>query len=417
VTASPAPSSTPGDPGSADAPRILHLDHTSAKGGAEFTLARMLRANPEWESVLLVPPGEGSVFEGLPVVTNGVRQPAGASTGSIGAIAGAAVRLLVQAVATRVHRSFRHTDIVDANSSRSGAYGALATRFSHVAFIVHLHDMVDVEALGPFGFAAMSRLVLPAADGILSCSQATLDTAKPYLRPDALTGVLPSASGLQLGHIRPPRPAGPIRIGMLARIDPWKGQKLLLEAFAAAHPDDDAVLEFAGAPLFGNEAYLDELRTRTAELGLESRVRVLGHVSDVTKLLDEWDIAVQYSTRAEPLGQNVLQYLAAGCAVVVADEGGPAEWVDDDVNGLRVPPRDPAALADALHRLASDPELRGRLSRRGPATPGLMDDAAVTDAHARFYRDLLAQQQPRARRARRAAGAPAPQPDTRRSVR
>ena len=54
---------------------------------------------------------------------------------------------------------------------------------------------------------------------------------------------------------------------MLARIDPWKGQHLLLEAFAEALGETDAVLEFAGAPLFGHEAYLDELRARDRRAG------------------------------------------------------------------------------------------------------------------------------------------------------
>lgn len=385
---------------------VVHLAHTSIQGGAEFTLARMLRAGPTWQAVVLAPPRDGSVFDGLPVVRNGIPQPAGVSAGGTRTIVTAAARLAVQAVTTRLSAGFRRAAIVDANSSRSATYGAIAARTSRIRFVVHLHDMIDVAALGRFGFAVMTKLVLPSAHGIVACSRAALASAAPYLRPDAVSTVIPSAFGLEPGRERPPRKAGPLRIGMLARLAPWKGQRMLLEAFAAAHQDTDAVLEFAGAPLFGNEAYLEELRTRTAELGLESRVRFLGHVEDVTKLLEDWDVAVQYSTRAEPLGQNVLQYLAAGCAVVVADEGGPAEWVDDDVNGLHVAPRDPAALAEALHRLASDPELRGRLSRRGPSTPGLMDDAAIMHAHARFYRDLLAQLPPRARRARRTAVPP-----------
>ncbi len=60
---------------------------------------------------------------------------------------------------------------------------------------------------------------------------------------------------------------------------------------------------------------------------------------------------MQYSTRPEPLGQNVLQYLAAGRATIVADEGGPTEWVDDGMNGLRVAPRDAVSLAHALQLL------------------------------------------------------------------
>ena len=85
----------------------------------------------------------------------------------------------------------------------------------------------------------------------------------------------------------------------------------------------------------------------------------------------------------------MLQYLASGRAVVVADEGGPVEWVDDGVNGLRVPPRDVAALADALRRLAADPALRLRLASAAATTPGLLTDAEVGAAHARFYADVL----------------------------
>jgi glycosyltransferase involved in cell wall biosynthesis len=343
------------------------------------------------------------VFQGLPVVTNGVSQPPGLSQAGAGGILGAVVRLTAQAVATRFSRWFRGADIVDANSSRSATYGALATSMSRVPLVVHLHDMIDAEALGRFGLAAMTKLVLPNADGIVSCSRATLDTAEPYLRAEALTTVIPSAADLDIGHQRPPRIAGPLRIGMLARIDPWKGQLLLLEAFAQVHRDTDAVLEFAGAPVFGNEHYLDQLRARTAELGLDGRVAFLGQVADVPELLDRWDVAVQYSVRAEPLGQNVLQALAAGCAAIVADEGGPSEWVEDEVNGLRVPPRDPEALAATLRRLASDAQLRTRLANAAAATPGLMDNHDVMRAHAEFYDELLGRMPRRRRRPRAAA--------------
>lgn len=383
--------------------RVIYLDHASVEGGAELMLARMLRARPTWRGVVLVPPGPGFVFQGLPVVINGVSQPPGLSQAGAGGILGAVVRLTAQAVATRFSRWFRGADILDANSSRSATYGALASWMSRVRLVVHLHDMIDAEALGRYGLAAMTKIVLPNADGIVSCSRATLDTAAPYLRAQALTTVIPSAADLDIGHRRPPRIAGPLRIGMLARIDPWKGQLLLLEAFAQVQGDTDAVLEFAGAPLFGNERYLDQLRARTAELGLDERVTFLGQVADVPELLDRWDVAVQYSVRAEPLGQNVLQALAAGCAAIVADEGGPSEWVEDEVNGLRVPPRDPEALAATLRRLASDAQLRTRLANAAAATPGLMDNHDVMRAHAEFYDELLGRMPRRRRRPRAAA--------------
>lgn len=187
-------------------------------------------------------------------------------------------------------------------------------------------------------------------------------------------------------------------VGMLARIDPWKGQELLLEAFARAFPDGDARLQLAGSAPFGHEEFAAHLRELAADRGVSDRVDVLGHVDDVDTLLDGWDIAVQASLRAEPLGQNVLQYLAAGCATVVADEGGPTEWVRDGENGMRFVPRDTDDLARVLRTLADDPEVRQSLGDAASRTPGLRTDAEIAQAHAEFYDAVIARRASAARR-------------------
>lgn len=380
--------------GRAPRTRVLHLGHSSAAGGAEFALIRMLQAGAPWSPVVLVAPtSEPGVLDRIPsevpVRVNGVRQPSGVSGGGPLLVADAALRLVAQTIATRLHPAFRTADLVDANTTRSAAYGALAARTSRVPFVVHLRDMADPEALGGVGAAIMRRVVLPRADGVVSDTQATLDSARPFLRRDARTAVIPSASGLTIGDPRP-LPEAPLVIGMLARIDPWKGQAQLLEAFARALADGEARLQFAGDVFFGHEEYLDGLRRRAVELGVADRVDFLGHVDDVDGVLGTWHVAVQASTRPEPLGQNVLQYLAAGRVVIVADEGGPTEWVAHGVNGLRTTPRDVGALADALRRVADDEQLRARLAAAAAATPGLFDDAAVAQAHAEFYADVVA---------------------------
>jgi len=376
-----------------DNPKVLHLGHTSAAGGAEFALVRMLNAGVAWRAALLLPPTDWpGVFANLPpdvpVRIRGVRQPAGVSRGSASLMADATARLVAQTIVTRLHPAFRRADIVDANTTRAAAYGALAAQASRKPFVVHLRDMVDPEALGTLGFEIMRRVILARADGIVTDSQATLDSAAPNLRADAVTAVIPSASGLAFRGARP-LPQGPIHVGMLARIDPWKGQSLLLDAFAQALGDTDARLQLAGQAYFGHEDFLAALRSRAETLGIAERVDFLGQVKCVDRLLSSWHIAVQTSTRPEPLGQNVLQYLAAGRAVIVADEGGPTEWVVDGINGLRVRPRDVASLADALRRLGTDAELRGRLAAGASATPNLLSDSDVARAHAAFYAEVL----------------------------
>jgi glycosyltransferase involved in cell wall biosynthesis len=374
--------------------RIAHLDHTSAPGGAQYALERMLEAGVPWQPALVVPPGAtDGVFTPLrgriPIRRGGVPQPPGVSSGSWSALLGAATRLAVQAAVTRVDRAFRTADLIDANTARSAAYGALAARTSRVPFVIHLRDFVEAESLGRSGFAMMSRLALPRADGVVANSRATLASARPYLRSDAATAVIPSASGLLPRTARRERQDGPLRIGMLARIDPWKGQLLLLESFAEAFGEGDAQLEFAGGAPFGHDEFVEEIRARAGELGVGDRVHLLGHIADVRPTLERWDIAVQASIRPEPLGQNVLQYLAAGLPTVVAGEGGPTEWVEDGRNGIVVQPRDPAALGAALRRLAQDSALRERMSAEAPVTPGLLSDADVVHAHMDFYEELL----------------------------
>jgi glycosyltransferase involved in cell wall biosynthesis len=377
--------------------RIVHLDHTSVVGGAEFALLRMLRASPRWSPYLLVAPASGrglgiydDVPPHIPLRIMGVRQPAGASSGGLGAAFGVGARVLAQAIAVRCTRAFVRADLVDANTARAAAYGAVAARMSRKPFVVHLRDLVDPEALGRSGHSLMVRVVLPRADGVIANSHATLESALEYLRPGVPAEVIPSASGLHRGSAPAPAGDGRVRtIGMLARIDPWKGQHLLLDAFAQEFRGRGVRLQLAGEALFGHEGHLDELNDRAAMLGVGDQVDFLGHVNDVDALLAQWDVAVQASTRPEPLGQNVLQYLASGRAVVAVDEGGPAEWITDGVNGLLVPPRDVAALAAALGRLDADAALRTRLATSAAATPGLLDDDAVTRAHGAFYEAVV----------------------------
>ncbi len=372
------------------APRVVHLDHTTVRGGAELALIRLLRAQPDWVPAVLVPAVDDvDAFDLLPAGVvrraSGVRQGSGGSDGSARRLAGLASRLIVQAVLTRMHPLVRTGDVVAANSTRAAAYAALALQASRIPLVVHLRDLVDEESLGRLGHALMTRLVLPRADGVIANSRTTLASAAPYLRPAAVSVVIPSAAGLVFSPLRTLR-EGPVRIGMLARIDPWKGQAELLEAFARAFPHGHEVLEFAGGAPFEHESFAERLRARAVELGVSDRVRLLGHVDDTARALAGWDVAVQYSTRPEPLGQNVLQYLAAGLPTIVAAEGGPTEWVEDGINGLAVGPRDPAVLGEALRRLAADPGLRQRLSAAAVRTSGLLDDAAVARAHADLYR-------------------------------
>jgi glycosyltransferase involved in cell wall biosynthesis len=58
----------------------------------------------------------------------------------------------------------------------------------------------------------------------------------------------------------------------------------------------------------------------------------------------------------------VVEAMARGCVVVGSNAGGIAEAVTNDATGLLVPPGDAGALAAAMHRLTSEPDLAARLA-------------------------------------------------------
>ncbi|MGI8900672.1 MAG: glycosyltransferase family 4 protein [Nocardioides sp.] len=159
------------------------------------------------------------------------------------------------------------------------------------------------------------------------------------------------------------RPAGQqlFRVGIVGRLDRWKGQHIFLDAFAKAFPSGPEEAVIVGASLFGQNGYDSELRRQATSLAIEDRVEFRGFRDDVEDELRQFDVLVPASVIPEPFGQVVVEGLAVGLPVVAADAGGPAEVITDGVDGLLYPPGDADALARALRRLASEPALRAIL--------------------------------------------------------
>lgn len=388
--------------------RVLHVNHSDEHGGAELALRRLLIQNVPWEPHLLLPRPAAGVLEersvfaniaasGVAVSRRGAPVRVGASTrkGWLSTL-GFVSSMISQswAVASSV-RSVRPA-VVWANSSRSAVYSALATIGRRTPLILHLRDRVEKESLGAMGFMAFTKIALPFAAAVVANSGSTLTSAEKFINPRAKRIVVPSPIGLET--LTPAQVVARSavlddedarHIGMLARLDPWKGQHLALLAFSAARKRTTRplILHLAGAADFGQEAYASRLRAMTEELDLVDHVVFEGRRGDVASFIDGMHLCLQFSTRAEPLGQNVLQYLARGTTVIAADEGGPTEWIDHGRNGYLVPARDVEALADAIADLADDDVRRLEIGRAAVVTPGLRSDAEIASVMGAFVRE------------------------------
>lgn len=377
--------------------RVVYLDHCARLSGAELALSRLLPSlTDRIEPIVLLGEdgplvarlrGDGIDVRVLPMAS-GVRDvrkdtvtPGGLRPWSAVLLVGYLVRLV---------RELRRLqpDLVHTNSLKAALYGGVAGRLAGVPVVWHIRDRIADDYL-PGPAVRLVRLlarVLPRT--IVANSHSTLETLpanvdgavvyNPVVRDSVSSPRTPPSSRRET-----------LRIGVVGRLAPWKGQHVFLDAFARAFGGSPAEAWLVGSALFGEDAYERELRAQTERLGLSQQVVFRGFREDVWAELSQLDILVHCSVSAEPFGQVVLEGMAAGLPVLASAEGGPAEIITDGVDGLLVRPGDPAALADAMLSVAQDEQLRLRLGQSGRRTAGHYSPQSTADDLVAVYAATL----------------------------
>jgi glycosyltransferase involved in cell wall biosynthesis len=346
--------------------RVVYLDHCARLAGAELALLRLLPAlDVDTHVVLgedgpLVPRLEqaGVSVEVLPL--SGTTSSLDRGKVRAGAVPLSALVGTASYVARLAHRLRRlQPDLVHTNSLKAALYGGVAARATGIPLVWHMHDRIASDYLpnAACHLVRAAAAVLPAA--IIANSRATAATLG---RAGRGAVVIPCALGFRPFPATAPgvEPDRPLRVGILGRLDSWKGQHLFLDAFAEAFDEGDEEAVVIGDRIFGDADYEASLHRQASSLGLQDRVEFRGF-REPEEELRTLDVLAHASTIPEPFGQVVVEGMAAGLAVVAADAGGPAEVIRDGYDGLLYRVGDRTALAEALGRLAGDAELRHRL--------------------------------------------------------
>jgi glycosyltransferase involved in cell wall biosynthesis len=145
----------------------------------------------------------------------------------------------------------------------------------------------------------------------------------------------------------------------VGRLETEKNPLLLADVLARMDEGEWRFLICGEGPLEG------ELRSRLRELGVEDRAELLGYLPIHGGLMDRYRgaNAFLHISWTEGMPQVLLEAFAAGTPVVATAVGGVPEAAGDAA--LLIPPGDPDAAAEALGRIASDPQLRRELVTRG----------------------------------------------------
>lgn len=243
----------------------------------------------------------------------------------------------------------------------------------------------------PFRHSLIEQAAAAVPSAAVVCYTEEARAAQLKLTPHRRVEVIPGGIDLTRGRKRAGDGeqlrarygwTGPV-VGIVARLQPWKGQELFLQAAVRVARDHPAArFAVVGGAILGWEGdYPERLRSLAARLGIEDRVVFAGHQSDVWPWFDALDVAVTAST-GEPFGLVTVEAMSLGKPVVGVRSGGTAEIIEDGASGILVPPNDPARLASAVSSILSDSVLRKTLSCGAVHRAAAFSDAAMVSKFA-----------------------------------
>jgi GalNAc-alpha-(1->4)-GalNAc-alpha-(1->3)-diNAcBac-PP-undecaprenol alpha-1,4-N-acetyl-D-galactosaminyltransferase len=320
-------------------------------GGAERQMSDMANywAAKKWHVVLATWSGP-EVLDFFPldarVVRVSVADPAHADTGRsrIRANLGRVVRL-------RTLLSSARPAVVLSFVTESNLLTILAALGLNLRVVVSERVQPALHSALPQSWRILRRLLYKWADRVVAQTEEAAQWLEKNCRtpvtivPNALRG-LPEPSARRRALI--------VAVGRLTH---QKGFDLLLRAFARIAP------QFADWRLavVGEGEERQALTRLRGELLLDDRVEFVGQTADVVTWMAQAGLVVQPS-RFEGFPNVVLESMALGAAVISADcPSGPADLIEDGVNGRLVPIEDVKTLADVMAELISRPDERARL--------------------------------------------------------
>ena len=207
---------------------------------------------------------------------------------------------------------------------------------------------------------AAIRRILRLADRIVLVSEADFVAYQNY-DPHLAIVVIPNAVEVPAGT--PPRKPvsddAPLKLIYIGRLVRTKGIFEAVEAVRLLQARNIHVrLDIVGA---GPDS--KELRRSILDAGVQDCVHILGprHGADKERVLEESDVLV-FPTYREGLPYVLLESMAAGTVPVTCSVGGIPDVLSRWECGITVPPRDPSAVAEAVHTLHRDRDMARALS-------------------------------------------------------
>ena len=391
--------------------KVVFVSHTAHLGGAETVLLRFLAEVKHFEPIVFLPPGQ--LAEEL--VAKGVRIVHAQTLGKLNKqgnifwplllvwrLMGANLELLR---CLRQHQP----QVVQANTLYAIIYSILPAKILGIPLIWHVHDFVGHHLLHSLMSRWFSRWVGHTITASESQRQDLISAGVPAHRITTMyssifplrdekddAGVADRIAELRQGHERV--------FGVIGTLEERKGTMEILQALELANG-------MAGAPVAGKAGKslggtvggkiglviaggaLDPLQLEykanlvqfISDHQLHKEVLFLGHIRQIKTFLSGIDALIHFPKYPDPLPTVILEAMISDCPVIVSDNGGNPEMVQNGRWGRVVPAQDSAALATAMRE--PPPEVFSLDEKR--AFSDFFSPERKEREHERLYKTLL----------------------------
>jgi GT2 family glycosyltransferase len=350
-----------------DALAVFHLAEASGP-------SRSLEAEMRWLGdagrLTVIVPGAGTTARRLAGAGEVLTREYAALTAPRGGVAGAAAAIGRLMAEVRMFRAEirRHGSRLVVQVTTMLPAVALAARLERVPLLVYCGELLDRRGARGIAARALFALTARAASRVIACSAAVAAQFEPdgtqvdVVYPPIADQSAGDGTGLRERHgIAADAPL----IAAVGALTEGRGQDLLvaaMPALLARHPAARCLIVGEAFPRPQDLAYGDRLGSQIAALGLSDAVVLAGRVKEIADVYVAADAIVNPVRASESFGRVAFEAATAGTPAVVTRVGANEELLEGGASALTVPPEDPAAIADAVDRLLSDPALGAALA-------------------------------------------------------
>lgn len=256
----------------------------------------------------------------------------------------------------------RKIDLIYSNTS-AVLVGGWVAKQNHIPHITHLHEIIkSPNWLRIF----LGKIINKNSKKVIVVSQAVKDNWIDQIDSKKMSLVYNGIDNHQYQIINkdiigdlPESIAGKLLIGMIARVNQWKGQSYFIEiAQVLSRNFDNLHFVIVGDAFPGTEHFIDELNETISKSGIKDKISYLGYRKDIPEILKTLDIFILPSILPDPLPTTILEAMASGKPVIATNHGGAREMVINGETGYLIPHDNPKQAALIIQELIENKEKR-----------------------------------------------------------